>query len=317
MNKQMSSTRITMVIGITVLLLLAGCAPTTSLTQISAFGAGTSSIAENSKKAFELIDSSTIDRKMYDVAANPSLFPEDATFDGLFKGTDGKKQLQLRLAVLENLGSYAKALEKLATADFRKDIDAASADLYGALSGLNSTYKKATDKDLPLKDDQLRVIAGVVDAIGTAIVESKRRDAIKTIIIQADDAVQDAAKLLEADFGKGSEISKFVQTNLVNAGGSLRTAYNIQKAAPDSTFNLRYEMLVKIRQMHDAAETILLLFDSISASAKKVREAHSSLKSTVTRDKFSSAELAKQMGELVSYAKSVNSFYKKLGTTNK
>ncbi|OGP68904.1 MAG: hypothetical protein A2031_05920 [Deltaproteobacteria bacterium RBG_19FT_COMBO_43_11] len=314
MNKQVSSTIITIVIGAMMILLLEGCA-TTSLTQISAFGKATASLADDAKKAFELIDSSTIDRKMYDVAANKSLAPKDVTFEGLFKESDSVKY-QIRIAVLEKLGNYAKALDNLATADFRKDIDAASTDLYGSLSGLSATYKKVTDTDLPLKDDQLKLIATAVDAIGTVIVETKRRDAIKTIIIQTDEAVQNAAKLLEVEFGKDSELSKFVHENLTDADGSLRTAYNIQKKSPNSTFNLRYEMLVKIRQMYNAAQTSPMLFDNISAGAKKVREAHATLKTAVMKDEFSSAEIAKQIGELVTFAKSVHSYYEKLGSKN-
>lgn len=315
MKKQMSSIRTTVAAGVIVTLLLAGCATTASLTQISAFGTGTSSLADSSKKAFKLIDSSTIDRKMYDVAANQSLGPTDATFVGFFNGPNFEK-LQIRIAVLDKLGSYAKALEELATADFRKDIDTTSTDLYGSLSGLCANYKKATGKELPLKDEQLKLIATAVDAIGAAVVETKRRGAIKTVIIQADDAVQDAAKLVAADLAKDSELSKLVQENLTNADGSLRTAYNIQRKSADSTFNIRYEMLVKIKQMHDAAETIPTLFDNISAGAKKVAEAHATLKSAVTKDQFASSEIAKQIGELAEYAKSVRSSYERIGTKN-
>jgi len=68
--------------------------------------------------------------------------------------------------------------------------------------------------------------------------------------------------------------------------------------------------------MHDAAEASPLLFDNINSGAKKVGEAHATLKAAVMKNEFSSAELAKQMGELVTYAKSVNSFYEKLGTKN-
>lgn len=313
MNKKIANMRIISSLILTIM--LAGCVSTNSLTQITTFGAGTSSIAENSKKAFDLIDSSTIERKMYDVASNASLYPTDSTFEGLFNEDDLKK-IGVRIAVLEKLGSYAKSLEKLASADFRKDIDSASTDLYESLNGLSSTYKKATNTELKIKDDQLKLIASAVDAIGTVIVESKRRDAIKTIIVQADDAVQDAAILLEKEFGKDSELSKIVQQNLTNADGSLRTAYNSQRAASDSTFNLRYEMLIKIKQMHASATTVPLLFNSISAGVKKVRDAHATLKASVINDEFSSSELAKQMGELVAYSKSVNSFYEKLGTKN-
>ncbi|MCL5421130.1 MAG: hypothetical protein M1461_01470 [Nitrospirae bacterium] len=315
MNKSMSSTRITIAAGVMVILLMSGCGTTASLTQISAFCAGTSSLADDSKRAFELVDSSTINRKMYDLAANPSLGPTDTTFEGIFDGPNFEK-LRLRIAVLEKLGSYAKALEKLATADFRKEVDAASTDLYGSLSSLGSNYKKATNKELPLQDAQLKLIAAAVDAIGTAVVETKRRDAIKTVIIQADDAVQVAANLLTVDLGKDSELSRLVHENLSNTDGSLRTAYNSQRTSANSTFNIRYEMLVKIKQIHDAAETSPILFDSISAGSKKLAETHASLKSAVTKDQFSSPEIARQVGELVEYAKSIRSFYEKIGTKN-
>jgi hypothetical protein len=101
-----------------------------------------------------------------------------------------------------------------------------------------------------------------------------------------------------------------------NAEGSLKIAYNSQRKAADTTFNLRYEMLVKIRQMHNAAETSQMLFDNISAGATKVRDAHATLKTAVTKDEFSSAEIAKEVGDLVAYAKTINSFYEKLGTNN-
>lgn len=315
MNKQMSSMRITITAGVLVMLLLSGCATTASLTQISAFGTAASSIADDSKKALELIDSSIINRNMYDVAANSLLEPRDEIFTGIFSGSN-VDNLRIRVAVLDKLGSYAKALEKLATADFRKEVDAASIDLYGSLSGLGANYKKATDKALPLKDEQLKLIATAVNAIGVAVIETKRRDAIKTVIIQADDAIQAAASLLTEDLGKDSEFSRLVHANLSNADGSLRTVYNTLRMSADSTFNIRYEMLVKIKQMHNAAETSPRLFENISAGAKKLAETHATLKSAVTKDQFSSPEIAKQIGELVEYAKSVRSFYEKIGSKN-
>lgn len=292
---------------------LNGCG-TTSLTQISVFGKSAAALADDSKKAFALIDSSTIDRKMYDIASNKSLHAKDAAFDGFFETL--QDDYGARIAVLEKLGDYAKALDDLATADFRKDIDAASTDLYGSLSGLSTTYKKATGRDLSFNDDQLKLIAAAVDAIGAAVVEAKRRDAIRTTIIEADGAVQDAAKLLETGFGKDSDLAKMVKQNLINVDGSFRTAYNIERQSPDSTFDERYAMLVKISKMYNAAKTSSTMFNHISAGAKKMGEAHAALKVAVVKNEFSSVEIAKQVGELVTYAKSVRSFYEKLGSKN-
>ena len=61
----------------------------------------------------------------------------------------------------------------LASADFRKEIDAASKDLYGSLGELQNTYKVATKEKFPLSGDNLAIIATAIDAIGTAIAENK------------------------------------------------------------------------------------------------------------------------------------------------
>ena len=315
MKKQCHSIASAIVVGMIMTLLLAGCATTASLTQISAFGTAASSLADDSQKAFKLIDTTTIDRKMYDIAASPSLGPTDATFEGLFNEPNFEK-LQIRIAVLDKLGSYAKALQQLATADFRKEVDSAAADLYASLSGLGANFKKATGQDLPLKDDQLKIIATAVDAIGSAVVEIKRRDAIKAVIIQANEAVQKAADLVASDLGKDSELSKLIHENIANAELSLKKAYNIARTSTNYGFNIRYEMLVRIKQLHDSAEASPKLCDSISTGAKKVAETHSALKSAVTKDQFASSEIAKEIGELVEYAKSVRSFYEKLGVKN-
>ena len=310
----MSAMVIQKTMGVFIAFFLSGCAAP-SLTQIGALSKGASLLAEDSKKALELINSSAIDRKMYDVAADSAQSPTDATFEGLFK-EPFSTAYRIRVALLEKLSSYAKALENLATADFRKDVDAASAELFGSISCLCSSYKKATSQEIPFTDDHLKIIAAGIEAIGNAIVEVKRRRAIKTIVIQTDTVVQKVVKLLENDFGKDSDFSQLVQQNLLNAQGSLGQAYNAQRTTQHSTFDSRYAMLVKIRRMHDAAKTSPQLFENISAGSKKVGEAHAALRIAVTKNKFSSAELSAKIGEIVEYVKFIDSFYEKIGSRN-
>ena len=299
----------------TALVTLVGCA-TPSLTQISAFGTASASLADHSKKAYALVDSSTVDRKMYDVASDTKLGPTDSTFQGVFTGPQADA-LAIRLKLLGKLGDYADALNKLATADFRKDIDAASKDLDAALVGLSQTYKTVSGKASPISDQDFQLIAAAVDAIGTAIVEHKRREAIRMVILQADAAVQDTSKLLKEELGESSSLASFVHENLVYTGNALRLTYNKQRLAAETTFNSRYQMLVQIRQLDEASEASPGFFKNVSAGAGKVGEAHAVLKKAVTKNEFTSAEIAKNIGELVDYAKSVKAFYDSLATTDK
>lgn len=313
LNQKPSST---ISLSIAILILLGGCTPP-SLMQVRTFGTASSSLAENSKKAFALLESSRVTRNMYDVAGNPKLCPTNDTFNGLFDSYNEPEKLKLRLGVLSKLGDYAQALEALSTADFRKDVDEASKELYGSLIGLKETYKKVSGKELPLDEKDIGLISTAVDAIGSVIVEAKRREAIKTIIINADDAVQDASKLIASEFGEASNIADFVKQNLTNADGSIRAAYNREKLLPKSDFRDRYKTLADIKIIYDAAKSSPSFFKELSGGAKKLGAAHAALKLAVNNDEFSSPEIGMQIGELVKFSKSVKSYYESLQSTAK
>jgi hypothetical protein len=289
-----------------IIALFMGCSP--PLDQIRVFGTATGSLSDNSKKAFQLLNDSTIERKIDDVAIDPCKYPKDDVFEGLL--TD--EALRVRIDVLDNLGAYATSLEKLANADFKKEIDEAATDLYGALSGLKKNYKAATNRELDLSDDQMKIIASAFKVFGDAIIESKRRSAIKTIIIEADDAVQTVTSLLAEEFRDDSPITLQVQENLSNADGSLRQIYNKELATSTSTFDERYQMLIRIRKMYEATQSSKQLFTDIHNGAIQAGKAHSALKKAVQKNKFTSEEFTKELGDLVFYAKSVAQFYENL-----
>lgn len=291
---------------LSIIALFMGCSP--PLDQIRVFGAATGSLGDNSKKAFQLINDSTIDRKIYDVAIDPCKYPKDDVFEGLL--TD--EGLRVRIDVLDNLGKYATSLEKLASADFKKEVDEAATDLYGALSGLKKNYKAATNRELDISDNQMAIIASAVKVLGDAIIESKRRSAIKAIIIEADDAVQTVTSLLAQEFRDDSPITLQVRNNLSNADSSLRQIYNKERETPTSTFDERYQMLIKIRKLYEASKSSKQLFRDIHNGVVKIGKAHSALKEAVRKDKFTSENFTKELADLVFYVKSAAQFYENL-----
>jgi hypothetical protein len=299
-------------------LMCAGCG-SVSLTQVKQFGAASSALGEQAREAFRVADAASLDRNIYDVAGDPGRGPTDATFQGLFSGDagvlGGKEQgerLALRLAALDQLSAYSGALQELAEADVGKDIDAAAAKLTGSLIGLRDTYRKASGQDLPLGDADIGIIATAVDAIGRGVVEGKRRAAVKSVILRADPAVQKVTGLIAADLGSQSDLASFVQAALTNSRGSVQQAYNLERVRPASTFDARYAMLLRARQIYDAERATPAFFAAVSAGASAAGQAHQALRKAVEADRFSSAEVAKLIGELEAHVKSVQAFHKTL-----
>jgi len=300
---------------------LVGCA-STSLTQVKQFGSASKALGEYARSAFDLAATASVDRHLYDVAADPNKGPTDATFEGLFTGDGGvpggkekAERLALRLRVLDQLSNYSSALQQLAEADFDKDIDEAAKDLNGALIGLRDTFKEASGSDLPLTDDDVGIIATAVNAIGKAVAEAKRRTAIKTTITKADPAVQSATELIASDLGQDSELASFVKQAISNSRGSLQQVYNLERVRSKSTFDSRYSLLVRARELYGAEVNTPAFFAAVSRGAAAVGKAHSALRKAVEADDFSSDEVAKRLGELEVYVKSVRGFYDSIRKT--
>lgn len=307
---------------VTISILVTGVGCAVSLSQVKQFGVASSSLGDDARKAFDLAATASADRNIYDVASDPSKGPTDTTFQGLFTGGAGDlgkekaERLALRLRVLDQLANYSRALQELAAADFAEDITAAAADLNGSLVGLRDTYKKASGNDLPISDADIGIIATAVDAIGKAVVEVKRRAAIKTVIIKADPGVQKATNLIASDLGPDSDLASFVREALSNSRGSLQLAYNLERKRASSTFDSRYAMLLRARQLYDAELNTLPFFAAVSDGAAAAGKAHGALRTAVEKGDFSSADAAKLIGELMVYVKSEQAFYKSLQAKN-
>ncbi len=290
------------------------------LTQVRQFGAASSSLGDPARKAFELADDASVDRNIYDVAENPEEGPTDHTFKGLFAGdvwvlgggAEQGERLALRLGVLDHLAGYSQALQRLAEADFSADIHVAAIELTDALVGLRETYRKAAGKDLPVSEGDIGIIATAVNGIGKAVVEAKRRAAIKTIIVKTDPAVQDATGLIASDLGSDSVLACYVAAALSNSRGSLQQAYNLERTKPDSSFEIRHAMLLRARQIHNSEMAIPAFFAALSEGAKAAGKEHRALREAAEADDFSSQEAATLIGELEVCARSVKAFYKNL-----
>jgi hypothetical protein len=303
--------------SIAVLLLsLTGCG-SVSLNQVSQFGAASTELSNNAKKAFNLIDQVTIDRQLYSIAADPNQGPKDSSFNGLFKvatndplAKQKAERLQVRIDALDALSTYSSALKKIIESNTSSDIDDAARDLNTSLIELRDTYESASEQPSQIDDETIGILSTAVNAIGKAIVEEKKRTAIKEIIIKTDPAIQQTANMIARDLGSNTDLAKYTYESIYNTRGSLQTAYNLERKS--NNFEARYALLVKARELNTAENSVTDFFDSVSKGSKAIAKTHSAMKKAVEQDIFSSTEITKHLAELQKQAKSVREFNKSL-----
>jgi hypothetical protein len=306
-------------------LFASGCGPSTM--QITGFGNATSAIAIDAAEGLRRMDEAVVSRNLLSVAYDTSLSPKDLDFAGALS----TKSRTARLATLEALGGYATGLKTLAEADYRKDIDAASKDLYGSLKNLSSDYQTATGAASPIiSDAQLGLIATAVDGIGAAINEAKKRKAIHDVVIAADPAVQLVTVLLWCEYLPApsdpttkAAIAKRC-ANIVGTGAvadelhtSLETPITILQAEYNrsrKTVNMdnRLKQLAAIRDARAQWEAARPFATEVAEASLKVGEAHAALVHAVDTQSFSTTDAMNAVGDLNAYAKSIESFRKSL-----
>lgn len=289
-------------IGLMLLFTIGGCAQPT-LTQIAAFGTATESLSTKAVQGYGLIDEKVVKRKLVMLANDPNRGPKDKDFEGLIGAKTmaiAQTALATRFEALTQLGAYAGGLKKLATANFQEDIAAAALELNGALTGLE------------LGKEERDLISVSINAIGRTIVEKKRREAIKTVIMQANPAIQDVAKLINSELGQKGGAGDAATQAVRTTEGVLKTVYNKNKSKPSSTFYKRMAQLEGINKLHQDARNTNAFFNAIGEAALQVGLTHGVLFEEVNKGNFSSGSIAISIGELMNQAKSVYGFYQSL-----
>jgi len=281
----------------------AGCA--VPLNHVGAFSQASADLAKQAADAYEYVNETTIEQHISDIAADPNLSPDDDTFEKLIVDSD----LAARISLLRGVENYAKALGDLASADFRKEIDAASKDLYGSLGKLQNTYASIKKEPLPLSDKDLAIIATAIDLIGTTIAEKQRRAALKTIVIQTNFSIQNAMKLVSSEI---PALKSLVLANLDVIWTDKVKAY--QKEVMGLSFDQRVAKLRDIRKSYECIDIASRLLDGIVSASRKISDAHAALQEAVKADKFTTEKMVKEIKNLTELAKSIKQFHDKLLT---
>ena len=285
-----------------VLIALVGCASTS--TQVGTFSKAAEELVTQLEKGYQLVEQTTIQRKIVDAAADPSIVLEDEMFTGFFKGSENYK---VRMKMLRLLRNYSKALGVLSSTGLREGVDRACKDLYGTLTGLKAAYEEAANEELDIKDKDLSGFATIINAMGTVVVEKKRRKAIKKVVKMASAPIQKICTYIKAEL---PDYKDLVMTNLSTFIAEMKNYY--LKEGASLNFEERLNFLEKIQQKHRQEAETGKFFDRLGRAVSRLAKTHDALlKATEKRD-FTNKELIKQIGALANEAKSFKAFYKDL-----
>lgn len=292
-------------------LFLAGCV-TTPTTQISAFGNSASAIAGKVDSVIDEYNNAALDRKFTDYAATYNGDKSSLlTSDELGKiekpiGPEQKKNFAIYKAN-RALGSYSKALSDLASAGSRVDIDLAAANLYGSISSLNDQYKtiKETDKDL-FDTSKLASFSTLIAAIGSSIVEEKRREAIKGIVTEADpnvslicDVIIEQLKLAGIEDAIATSRQYVLSEELIDYKSRVKTAMPLD------------ERRTEIKRLYSLQQGVFnskLLVQQTQKAVAAVKESHATLANELKEGRFTSAAITSTIGRLKDLEKNYSDF---------
>jgi len=294
----------------TSLIILSGCA-VQSATQVKTFTEASSDLVIEAQDLMTELDDSTIDRKLYllatdEVKVSRTLTIEDLqTIRGIYSTAQGQQAPIIR--ALSALQQYSESLGMLSSAMFRDDIDEATQNLYGSFNSMGAQYQKLTGKSLQRNEKTLGVITTLIDGIGVAVVEQKRRKAIKEIVIYSDPYVALLADAIYEKIDENIDVLKLNNTQIL-----IERIVSFRKRAPNMKIEARVKKLRELKREADYLDSIDVIYAAAKQAVLALKKAHAVLRETVSQDKFSSAQLSQAIGDINSLKKHMKSFSRAL-----
>jgi len=300
------------IIGALSVVIISGCASNPS-NQVSAFAQSSHAITEQVDAVLTEFNSASLERKFTSIAANykgdhAKKFNFDV-LDAINTAVTPAQQTQLAIyRANQSLGQYAAALAALANADVQTDVDAASTELYGALTSFNSQYQTIKGDDVELFNQQeVATIQAAITAIGSEIVEQRRRKAIKSIILAAKDNINLVcdviiSQLNSAGIADGIALSrKFILANQIKE-------YRVISAKNSSKLIPRTKEVRRLWNLQQGMLNSTALVEQSTKGISEIKAAHATLADEVANDEFSSIAIANAIGRL----QQINNHFKDL-----
>jgi len=213
--------------------------------------------------------------------------------------TEQKKSFAIYKAN-KSIGNYADALAQLVDANSLKDLDLASSKLYGSITTLNSEYQKLKGVSLFSKASRAtssKLIEGVREAIvkaGSMVLEKKRREAIKGIVLESDSKIA-----LMCD-----EIIAQLETAGIEDALSASRQYVLSEEISDYNFRIKSSLQERrsdIKRLHKLQQRVInskLLVQQTIKAVKQIKSSHAILAGELKKDKFTSASISTEISQL-------------------
>jgi hypothetical protein len=287
--------------GFAVAIALAGCATTPAM-QIGLLGNTARDVAGKTDAVLDEYNHAALERSFTDYAAiysgdHARLLTSDQ-LAGITPPVSAEQKKNFAICNANRaLAAYCSALASLATSKTRADIDQATVKLHGSMSAINKQYKVLTGSgDVLFDREKVARTSSFITAIGTVIIEEKRRNAIKEIVLQADpnitlvcDAIirqLDAAKIEDSIAASRQYI---LSEEIV--------AYR-ESAAKPTTLDWRREQIRRLYGLQQGVSNSRLLVSQARNAIKALRDAHAVLAREVSKNRFSSGEIDAAIGTL-------------------
>lgn len=291
-----------------------GCRSASLHKEVPAFSTAVSTAMTNTQTAFEVVEAqfhraavTTVINK-YD-QSQPIVFETDIA---PFLAPD---QLEARLTVLKGLQRYGELLYVL-TGDGQLDaLDESTTKLGGALQNLNKNTALGHTVNSGAKqivtDDQLAAFTTAVNAIGRALIEWKRNEAIVTAIPAMDKNVETVCNILIEDIGESDSVP--------GLRNSLKLAYNKEMQARDryvsnnikgfSAVEKRTEIeaIIALYEQRKAADQTLA---AVRSTLMKLRTTHSAMSKAVVAKNSRIDEVSVLVAQLKAEGERVAEYYK-------
>lgn len=286
---------------------LSGCTGTPPITQISTFADSTKALSEKINSVIDEYNDESLNRQYTNYAStftgkHASLLTSKKLLEITRPMTAEQKKSFAIYKANKSIGRYAESLARLADANSLKDLDLASANLYGSMTTLNDQYRKLKGVYLFSKDSWatsskfFEGIRGVITQVGSRVLEKKRREAIKGIVLESD-----AKIALICD-----EIITQLETLGIEDALSASRQYVLSEEISDYKFRIKsidslQERRVEIKRLHKLQQQVInskLLVQQTIRAVKQIKSSHSVLARELKKDKFISTSISTEIGQL-------------------
>lgn len=290
---------------------LNGCT-TTPTTQIQAFGDSAKAVTDKVGAVIDEYNESVLTRYFTDYAAtynkNHAALLTSELLAEIKQPIDSTARQGLALYRANSaIGAYAQSLSALATAGSQADIDLASAKLYGAMVGINTQYKATNPGGSDLfSTTDFATTAKLVAAIGSSIVEQKRNEAIKGIVISADPSIATLCDVIDQQLDESGIYDGIRASRQYVLTEEIKDYQSRAKA--DTTLEWRRSEIKRLHSLQQGVTTSRLLVQNAQKAIRSVKTSHAVLANELKNDKFTSASIAQAIGRLKDLEKHYNTY---------